>query len=106
MVTAKQIKEFCKQIASEFHPDKIILFGSHASGKAGPYSDVDLLIVMPFEGSPLQQAAKIITRLNPQMSVDLIVQSPSQVNERLARQDGFMRGIIENGKVAYEVQHA
>lgn len=106
MGTATQIQALCEQIAREFQPERIILFGSHAYGTPGPFSDVDLLVVMPFEGSPLQQAARILTRTNPQMAVDLIVRTPEQVRERLAMQDGLMREIMERGKVAYEAEHA
>ena len=106
MPTSAQIEQFCEQIAREFHPERIIVFGSHARGQPDSFSDVDLLIVMPFEGSPLQQAARIITRLNPPMAVDLIVRTPEQVVERLSMQDGFMREIWERGKVAYEAKHA
>ena len=44
---AIQIRKLCDQIAREFHPERIILFGSHASGHARPESDVDLLVIMP-----------------------------------------------------------
>jgi uncharacterized protein len=106
MKIPEQIQRLCDQIAREFRPERIILFGSHAYGQPGPFSDVDLLVVMPFEGSPLQQAARIITRVNPQMAVDLIVRTPQQVEERLAMQDGFMRNVVEHGKVAYEAEYA
>ena len=56
----QQIMCLCDAIAQEFHPDKIVLFGSYASGKPRPDSDVDLLVVMPFEGSPFHQAAVIL----------------------------------------------
>jgi predicted nucleotidyltransferase len=102
----KQIQQFCEQIAREFQPERIILFGSHAYGKPHQFSDVDLLVVMPFEGSPLQQAARILTKLEPAMSVDLLVRTPEQVRQRLAMQDTFMREILERGKVAYEAKHA
>jgi len=106
MTTAQRIQAFCEQIAQEFHPDRIILFGSHAYGTPHEYSDVDLLVVMPFEGTPLQQAARILTKLKPALSVDLLVRTPHQVRERLAMQDSFMREILERGKVTYEAQHA
>lgn len=105
IVTPQQIQQFCEEIAHEFQPERIVLFGSHAYGKPHPFSDVDLLVVMPFEGSPLQQAARILTKLEPQMSVDLLVRTPEQVRQRLAMQDSFMREIMEHGKVAYETQH-
>jgi len=40
-----------QRIVRRFRPERVILFGSHARGEAGPDSDVDLLIVMPVEGS-------------------------------------------------------
>ncbi|HLF84563.1 MAG TPA: nucleotidyltransferase domain-containing protein [Blastocatellia bacterium] len=102
MTTSEKIKEICDRIANDFHPDKIIVFGSHAYGNPGPFSELDLLVVMPFEGSPLQQAARIISRIDPDMGIDLIVRTPGQVRERLAMRDAFMREIVERGKVAYE----
>jgi len=50
------IREMVRRIAAQFHPDKIILFGSHTRGKAGPDSDVDILIVMPVEGLKRRKA--------------------------------------------------
>ena len=40
------IEEMVRRIVERFHPERIILFGSHATGRAGPESDVDLLVVM------------------------------------------------------------
>lgn len=106
MTTSEQISEICDAIARDFNPERIIVFGSHAYGNPGPFSDLDLLIVMPYEGSPLQQAARIITRVNPKFGVDVIVRTPEQIRERLALQDGFMSEILERGRVAYEADHA
>ena len=90
MARSDKVQEICDRIASDFHPNKIIVFGSHAYGTNGPFSDLDLLVVMPFEGSPLQQAARIITRINPEIGIDLIVRTPGQVQERLAMRDAFI----------------
>jgi predicted nucleotidyltransferase len=101
----KQIQKLCEQIARDFHPEKIILFGSHAYGHAGPDSDVDLLVVMPFKGRPVRQAIKIRSRLDTTMALDLIVRTPKQVSERLAMGDFFIREITEQGRVIYEADH-
>ena len=53
------IHEMVRRIAAQFRPDKIILFDSHARGDARPDSDVDLLIVMPVQGSKRQKATEI-----------------------------------------------
>lgn len=102
---AKQIKQLCEQIARDFHPEKIILFGSHAYGHAGPDSDVDLLVVMPFKGRPTRQAIKIRNSLDTTMALDLIVRTPKQVSERIAMGDFFIREITEQGRVIYEADH-
>jgi predicted nucleotidyltransferase len=47
----EQIQQMVRRIVQRFDPDRIILFGSHARGQAGPDSDVDLLVVMPVKGS-------------------------------------------------------
>src|SRR5579875_1577019 len=46
----REIQRMVRRIVRDFHPERVILFGSHARGEAGPDSDVDLLIVMPVEG--------------------------------------------------------
>jgi predicted nucleotidyltransferase len=99
------IKKLCEQIASEFNPEKIILFGSQAYGKPMAGSDIDLLVVMPYEGSPFRQAGEILKRVIPRVGVlpiDLLVRTPEQVEERLAIGDQFMSEILERGKVMYE----
>jgi uncharacterized protein len=99
------IKKLCGQIASEFKPEKIILFGSQAYGKPTAESDIDLLVVMPYKGSPFRQAGEILKRVIPRVGVlpiDLIVRTPKQVEERLAIGDQFINEILGRGKVMYE----
>jgi predicted nucleotidyltransferase len=50
MITMKEIEEVSNQIAQTFQPERIILFGSYAAGQPDEDSDVDLLVIMPFEG--------------------------------------------------------
>lgn len=100
------IKNLCAQIAQEFQPEKIILFGSQAYGQPTVESDVDLLVVMPYEGSPFRQAGEILKRVIPRVGVlplDLLVRTAEQVSQRLAIGDQFMREILERGKVMYEL---
>ncbi len=99
------IHSLCRRIAEEFKPEQIILFGSHAYGTPTLESDLDLLVVMPFEGSPLAQAVNISRQLKLMIPLDLIVRTRQQVNKRLAMDDFFMREIVERGKVMYEAVH-
>lgn len=103
--TATEIQDLCRRIASESKPEKIILFGSHAYGRVSADSDIDLLVVMPFEGRDRQQAIEILNRVNVLLPVDLLVRISQQIEERLAIGDNFMREIVEKGNVMYEAHH-
>ena len=103
--TPKEIRRLCDEIAREFHPKKIILFGSHAYGKPAWDSDVDLLVIMPFRGRPTRQAIKMRNRIDAPFAMDLLVRTPRQIEKRLAMGDSFMREILERGKVLYEADH-
>jgi predicted nucleotidyltransferase len=100
------IWQLCEHIAREFKPEKIILFGSHAYGQPTSESDLDLLVVMQFEGDPLEQAVTILNRLNVLLPIDLLVRTPEQIQQRLEMGDRFMSDIIERGQVMYEAHHA
>jgi predicted nucleotidyltransferase len=104
-----QIKRLCKTIVDEFQPEKIILFGSFANGKPHAESDIDLLVVMQFAGSPFHQAGLMLNRVSQFVGIlplDLLVRTSEQLNERLAIGDTFIRKILERGKVIYEANHA
>ena len=47
VATNPVVTEMVKRIAERCHPQKIIIFGSHARGEARSDSDFDLLIIAP-----------------------------------------------------------
>jgi uncharacterized protein len=102
---AQQIAQFSEKIVKDFHPYKIILFGSQAYGTPTPESDIDLLVVMDYEGRHTIQAIKILQHLNTLVPIDLLVRTPTQVNDRLRLGDRFMQEIMDRGKVLYEGTH-
>ena len=66
-----------KRIVAKFHPQQVILFGSHARGDAGPDSDVDLLVVMDFEGTAFDKGLEILQALRDiRVPLDVIVTRP------------------------------
>jgi len=105
IVAITDIEKFAAELTREFQPEKVILFGSYATGNAGSESDVDLLVIMPGEVSGPRVAAEIITRLKPTLPVELIVRSSRQIRERLAMNDFFLRDIMTTGKELYAAPH-
>ena len=102
----KYIKDLCEQIVRVANPEKIILFGSYAYGKPTEDSDIDLLVIMPFEGHPAYQAVKIRMQIKSPMALDLLVRTPEFVAKRIEMGDFFMQDVMAEGKVLYEADHA
>lgn len=94
-VPVSEVRTVIKQIATQFKPEKIILFGSYAYGKPKPESDVDLLVVMDTPLRPSVQAAQIVQVIDYHFGMDLLVRRPQQIAERVALGDSFLREIIE-----------
>ena len=102
MVALNDIQELSRRIAEEFNPDKIILFGSHAYGTPKEYSDVDLLVIMPFEGKPLEKSLEILNRVDPRFPIDLLARRPDDSARRYAEFDPLIRDAFDHGVVLYE----
>jgi predicted nucleotidyltransferase len=97
-----EIRRMVRRIVERFKPEKVILFGSHARGDAGPDSDVDLLVVMGVSGSKRDKRLEIRAALREwSIPLDVIVTRPEDF---LWRKD--VVGTIEwpaarEGKVLY-----
>ena len=101
MVAMSRITELTEQIVREFDPERVILFGSHAYGTPKEYSDVDLLIIMPFEGNSFDQGTVILERVRPGYYVDVIVRTPDDATRRHREFDPLVRAAFDRGTVLY-----
>jgi len=98
------IRRLAREIAKRFDPDRVILFGSHARGDAGPDSDVDLLVVMDAPNE-INQSIRITLALPDEFPLDIIVRTPDRLRERLELGDWFLRTVMEEGIVLHEKPH-
>ena len=64
-VTEALLQELTQRVVQAFAPDKVILFGSHAYGVSGPYSDIDILVIMDSEERPSKRALKVLRVCRP-----------------------------------------
>ena len=97
------LKGMVLRIIEKFNPERIILFGSCAKGDTTPDSDIDILVVMPVEGSRRNKANEIDLALADRtLPMDVIVVTP----EQFERQKGLIGTIVseaaKGGKVIYE----
>jgi predicted nucleotidyltransferase len=98
----RQIDLMVKRIVRRFHPEKVILFGSHARGAAGPDSDVDLLVVMPVEGEKRHKAVEIgVALAKVPFPLDIIVTTPEEYEWRKEVAGTIERPAFLEGRVLY-----
>jgi HEPN domain-containing protein/predicted nucleotidyltransferase len=103
MAAHAQIDEMVRRIVERFQPDRIILFGSQARGDAGPDSDVDLLVIMPFEGTKWDKAAEISAAIGDlPLGTDIHVATPEEVERRRDIVGTIIRPALREGNVLYE----
>ncbi|MDO8303772.1 MAG: nucleotidyltransferase domain-containing protein [Sedimentisphaerales bacterium] len=102
MVDFKDIQVLADKIAEQFHPDQIILFGSYAAGTASENSDVDLLVVLPFEGKNFRKSLEIINAVNPMFSADILARRPDDTKWRYRHGDPLIKEALDHGKTLYE----
>ena len=94
-ISKRTISVFAGQIAKQFNPEKIILFGSYAYGKPTEDSDVDILVIMPFNGRNPEKATEIWTATKPKFPIDIMVRKPAELKKRLEMGDFFLREVVE-----------
>lgn len=91
-----------RQIVAAFDPDRIILFGSHARGQAGPDSDVDLLVVLPVEGSKRAKQLEIRAAVRDvHVPKDIIVSRPEEFQWRKDIVGTIEHPAVREGQVLY-----
>lgn len=105
-VSRQTIQKTVQQIAEQFEPDKIILFGSYAYGRPNADSDVDLLVVMDTGLNETEQAIRICQTIPYHYALDLLVRTPETLKRRIALGDRFLQDITLHGKVLYERPHS
>ena len=102
-VTDTLLSEIVSKIVKHFHPDKVILFGSRAWGEPTKESDLDILVVMDGDGSPIRKAAEISRIARPGfLPMDIIVRTSDEIERRIGIGDPFIKRIMNHGKVLYE----
>ena len=104
--TLEGIRSVTRQIVHQFHPQKVILFGSYAYGQPTKDSDVDFLVVMDIEESPLHAAAKIAATIEHPFPLDIVVRTPAEFAAAVQRKGVFATEVATKGVTLYEAGDA
>ncbi len=103
MISEEIINEVKDRLVQQFHPQRIILFGSQARGTADPKSDVDILVVCPFEGNRRRLMVKMDRALKGlPLARDIMVLTPEEFERDRQIPGTIARPAWKEGKVLYE----
>ncbi|MDP2939979.1 MAG: nucleotidyltransferase domain-containing protein [Candidatus Omnitrophota bacterium] len=99
----KELKRIVDIIIKKYSPQKIILFGSLASGNVHEWSDIDLVIIKETREIFIDRLHRVHLMAYPQVGVNFIVYTPQEV--RVFEEQNhyfFVEEILRKGKVIYE----
>jgi predicted nucleotidyltransferase len=98
----KELDRILEIIIREYHPEKIVLFGSLAEENIHEWSDIDLLIVKETSERPVDRCLQLSRLIQPKVGVDLFIYTPDEYNRLLKEKYSFLLDILDRGKVLYE----
>ena len=82
MIAGDLIDEAARRVAAAAPGARVVLFGSHARGEAGPESDVDLLVIEPRVADRFAEIVRLQRVLAPlRLPADILVLSEDHVEE-------------------------
>jgi predicted nucleotidyltransferase len=103
MIGKEKISEIVNKIASGYNPDKIILFGSYATGNPNEDSDLDLFVIKDTDLPRPQRTVQVRKMLYGSMiPIDLIVFTPKEIDESKENKFSFVYEVLITGKTLYE----
>lgn len=98
------LSEMTSRLVQTFHPDKVILFGSHAWGTPNEASDIDLYVIVPESSErPLQRARRARACVGDvRVALDILVRTRAEADKYRHLYASLECQVFEKGRVLYE----
>lgn len=97
-----ELARYVQILRERYAPQRILLFGSLASGEVGEWSDIDLVVVKETDRKFLDRIREVMQLLRPRVGMDILVYTPEEFAQ-LSQERPFVREeILHKGRVLYE----
>jgi predicted nucleotidyltransferase len=97
------LDKILKTLIAQYQPEKIILFGSMATGKVSEWSDIDLAILKDTAKLFVERSAKVAVLCLAPVGVDYLVYTPAEFQQMIQEDNPFIvKEIVNKGKILYE----
>jgi predicted nucleotidyltransferase len=98
----RELHRIVATLVEKYKPEKIILFGSLATGRIHEWSDVDLLVVKETSTRRVYRRAEALKGIERNVPIDLIILTPEEVRLLCSERALFIKDVLEKGSVVYE----
>jgi predicted nucleotidyltransferase len=99
----RELARIVVKLTGDYHPEKIILFGSLAHGTVKEGSDIDLAIIKETDKRPLDRSLEVARICQPSLAVNFTVYTPAEFTQKQQAGDFFVaEEILQKGRVLYE----
>jgi predicted nucleotidyltransferase len=106
MVSEEALRLATERLVTQFQPKQVVLFGSQARGSADAHSDVDLLVVCPFDPKRASRRALMVAMDRALgglgLASDVIVLTPEEFERDRHIPGTVARPAWQEGTVLYE----
>jgi predicted nucleotidyltransferase len=99
----QELKRATDILVREYQPQRMILFGSLATGQVHEWSDIDLAIVKETSRRFIDRIGDVLQLTHPQVGFNVVVYTPQEVDQMSASDHYFwVDEIVKKGKVLYD----
>lgn len=96
------LDDIVENLKANYNPEMIILFGSYCDGTFSKDSDIDLLIIKKTKKHPIWRRVEARKASRAKIPMDILVYTPSELQNLKKQKSYFIMDILERGKVLYE----
>lgn len=97
-----ELKRITQVLKTKYKPEKIILFGSAASGQVKQWSDLDIAVIKNTQKRFYDRIGEVLKLANPSEAVDFIVYTPQEFRDMQSYSWFVNEEIVKKGKIVYE----
>lgn len=103
MVAESAIQEATRRLVDQFHPARIILFGSQARGAAREDSDIDLIVLCDtIANRNALEARMLVAMRGISVSIDILAYTPGEFEQESKSVGSVLHPAAREGKVVYD----
>lgn len=97
-----ELKRCVKVLIENYKPEKIIIFGSIATGNVSENSDIDMVIIKKTSARFLDRIGEVMRLLRPKVALDVLVYTPEEYKDLIQTRWFFQDEIEAKGVSIYE----